>query len=82
MERQILCIDLKSFYASVECVLRDLNPFLTPLAVADESRGGGSIVLAVSPYLKNLGVPSRCRIFEIDKIHSVIFIANKIQINV
>ena len=73
MERQILCIDLKSFYASVECVLRDLNPFLTPLAVADESRGGGSIVLAVSPYLKNLGVPSRCRIFEIDKIHSVIF---------
>lgn len=73
MERQILCIDLKSFYASVECVLRDLNPFLTPLVVADESRGGGSIVLAVSPYLKNLGVPSRCRIFEIDKIHNVIF---------
>src|SRR5690554_6134342 len=65
LNKTILCIDLKSFYASVECVLRGLDPFKTPLVVADKSRGGGSIVLAASPYLKSLGVPSRCRIFEL-----------------
>ncbi|VEU82108.1 DNA polymerase thumb domain-containing protein [Acholeplasma hippikon] len=67
VNRNILCIDLKSFYASVECVLRGLDPFTTPLVVADKSRGGGSIVLAVTPYLKSKGVPSRLRIFEIPK---------------
>ncbi len=65
--RDILCVDLKSFYASVECVERGLDPFKTPLVVADTSRGGGSIVLAVSPYLKKRGVPSRCRVFELPK---------------
>lgn len=73
LNRNILCIDLKSFYASVECVLRGLDPFQTPLVVADAGRGGGSIVLAVSPYLKAKGIPSRCRIFEIPKHLDIIF---------
>ena len=71
--RHILCIDLKSFYASVECAISDLDPFTTPLVVADKSRGNGSIVLAVSPYLKTLGVPSRCRIHEIPPDLPIIF---------
>lgn len=65
LQRDIICIDLKSFYASVECVLLDVDPFKTPLVVADASRGGGSVVLAVSPYLKSLGIPSRCRLRDI-----------------
>lgn len=65
--RDILCIDLKSFYASVECALRGLDPFETPLVVADESRGGGSIILAVSPFLKAQGIPGRLRLFELPK---------------
>lgn len=72
-KRQILCIDLKSFYASVECAKRGLNPDKAPLVVADTSRGDGSIVLAVSPYLREKGFPSRCRIFELPKIEPLIF---------
>ena len=60
-----LCIDLKSFYASVECVARGRDPFKTNLVVADASRGKGAICLAVSPALKALGVRNRCRLFEI-----------------
>ncbi len=63
--RNIICIDLKSFYASVECVLRGLDPFTTPLVVADQSRGNGAICLAVTPYLKSLGISSRARLFDI-----------------
>lgn len=67
-ERDILSIDLKSFYASVECIDRDLDPFTTPLVVADEERGDGTIVLAASPYIKEkYGVKSRCRLYEVDK---------------
>src|SRR5690554_2902639 len=73
LNRNILCIDLKSFYASVECVLRGLDPFTTPLVVADKSRGSGSIVLAVSPYLKSQGIPSRCRIFDLPENSNIIF---------
>ena len=65
MNRTYLCIDLKTFYASVECVERGLNPFTTPLVVADPTRGNGTICLAVSPRMKELGVHNRCRIFEI-----------------
>ena len=65
MERVYLCIDLKTFYASVECVERGLDPLTTNLVVADESRGKTTICLAVSPKLKNLGVKNRCRLFEI-----------------
>ena len=67
MNKVYLCIDLKSFYASVECVERGLDPFTTDLVVADPSRGNGAICLAVSPSLKQKGVKNRCRIFEIPK---------------
>lgn len=60
-----LCIDLKSFYASVEAVERGLDPFKAPLVVADASRGSGAICLSVTPALKALGVKNRCRLFEI-----------------
>lgn len=60
-----LCIDLKSFYASVECVERGLDPYQSHLVVADISRGKSTICLAVSPHLKVQGVPNRCRLFEI-----------------
>lgn len=62
-----LCIDLKSFYASVECSERGLDSMTTKLVVADPSRGEGAICLAVSPALKKLGIRNRCRIFEIPK---------------
>ena len=67
MERIYFCIDMKSFFASVECAERGLNPFETNLVVADPNRGEGAICLAVSPKLKSLGVKNRCRIFEIPK---------------
>lgn len=65
--RTYFCIDMKCFFASVECAERGLNPFETPLVVADESRGSGAICLAISPKLKALGVKNRCRLFEIPK---------------
>ncbi len=65
MERIYLCIDLKSFYASCECVARNLDPMNAKLVVADPTRGKGTICLAVSTKLKALGVRNRCRVFEI-----------------
>lgn len=65
IKRNILCIDLKSFFASVECAARGLDPFSTPLIVADIEKGEGTITLAVTPYLRKLGVPSRGRVYEI-----------------
>lgn len=62
-----ICIDLKTFYASVECVERKLDPFKTDLVVADPSRGKGAICLAISPKMKERGIHNRCRIFEIPK---------------
>lgn len=59
------CCDLKSFYASVECVDRGLDPLSTNLVVADETRSDGTICLAVTPSLKALGVPGRPRLFEV-----------------
>lgn len=64
MEKSYLCIDLKSFYASVECVERGLDPFEVNLVVADPTRRG-AITLAATPAIKKLGVPSRGRIYEI-----------------
>lgn len=69
----VICIDLKSFYASVECVLRGLNPFKVNLVVADKERGKGSIVLAASPHIKQFGVKSRCRIYELPKNLDIIY---------
>lgn len=60
-ERYYAVFDLKTFYASFECVERGLDPFTTPLVVTDTTRKESTIVLSVSPYLKSLGVPSRCR---------------------
>ncbi len=62
-----MVIDLKSFYASVECVDRGLDPMTTRLVVADPERCQGTICLAVSPAMKALGVKNRCRVFEIPK---------------
>lgn len=62
-----ICIDLKSFYASVECVERGLDPMTTNLVVADPSRTDKTICLAVSPSMKKLGVKNRCRVFEIPR---------------
>lgn len=62
--RTYICIDLKSYYASVECVYRNLDPLKAYLLVADESRTDKTICLAVSPALKALGVPGRPRLFE------------------
>ena len=64
-ERQYIAIDLKSFYASVECVARGLDPLGTNLVVADESRTEKTICLAVSPSLKAYGIPGRARLFEV-----------------
>ena len=67
MEKSYLCIDLKSFYASVECRERGLDPMTANLVVADPERTEKTICLAVSPAMKALGVPGRCRLFEIPK---------------
>ncbi len=67
MQTQYICIDLKSFYASVECVERGLDPMQAKLVVADPERTEKTICLAVSPALKAMGVRNRCRVFEIPK---------------
>ena len=64
-ERTYLAIDLKSFYASVECMERSLDPMTTNLVVADASRTEKTICLAVSPSLKAYGIPGRARLFEV-----------------
>lgn len=64
-EKCYICCDLKSFYASVECVQRGLNPMTTNLVVADRRRTEKTICLAVSPSLKSYGIPGRARLFEV-----------------
>ena len=66
-EKVYLAIDLKSFYASVECVSRGLDPLTTNLVVADPSRTSKTICLAVSPSLKRYGIPGRARLFEAEE---------------
>jgi len=66
-DRIYLCIDLKSFYASVECVERGLNPLTANLVVADPERSEKTICLAISPSMKALGIQNRCRVFQIPK---------------
>ena len=66
-ERSYLCIDLKSFYASVECVERGLNPLTANLVVADSERSEKTICLAITPSMKAMGIKNRCRVFEIPK---------------
>ena len=66
-KRTICVIDLKAFYAYVECLDRGLDPWKAPLIVADKERGKNTIILSVSPYLKAHGVPSRLRVKELPK---------------
>ena len=72
-KRTIAVIDLKAFYSYVECLDRGLDPWKTPLVVADKERGTNTIVLSVSPYLKKQGIPSRCRIKELPKKFKYIY---------
>ncbi|ORT99362.1 UMUC-like DNA-repair protein [Anaerovibrio sp. JC8] len=66
-EKTYIAIDLKSFYASVECIKDDLDPLTTNLVVADKSRSGKTICLAVTPALKSLGIKGRPRLFEVEQ---------------
>ena len=70
--RKYIAIDLKSFYASVECVERGLDPMTTNLVVADLSRTEKTICLAVSPSLKAYGISGRARLFEVIDRKSVV----------
>lgn len=66
-QRIYFVIDMKTFFASVECAERGLDPFTTNLVVADSSRGEGTVCLAITPKMKELGIRNRCRLFEIPK---------------
>lgn len=77
--RIYICIDFKSFYASVECVERELDPMTTNLVVADPERSEKTICLAVSPSMKKLGVKNRCRVFEIPKTIEYIMAPPRMQ---
>lgn len=79
MNRTYLCIDLKSFYASVECVERGLDPMTTNLVVADPTRTEKTICLAITPAMKALGIKNRCRIFEIPKSVDYIVASPRMQ---
>lgn len=79
-ERVIMSIDLKSFFASCECINRGLDPFSTPLVVADTSRGNGAMTLAVTPYLRSKGVNSRSRVFELPKNIKIIFVKPRMKL--
>ncbi len=79
-ERTYFCIDMKCFYASVECAERGLNPFETCLVVADETRGTNALCLAISPKMKALGVKNRCRMSEIPKTIKYIVAKPRMQL--
>ena len=79
-ERTYFCIDMKCFYASVECAERGLNPFEACLVVADESRGSNALCLAISPKMKALGVKNRCRMSEIPKTIKYIVAKPRMQL--
>lgn len=76
----IICIDLKSFYASVECVERGLDPFKTNLVVVDPTRSKSTICLAITPAMKALGIRNRCRIHEIPENIEYITAMPRIQL--
>ena len=78
-KRTIAVIDLKAFYSYVECLDRRLDPWKTPLVVADKERGTNTIVLSVSPYLKKQGIPSRCRIKELPKKFQYVYAVPRME---
>ncbi|WP_215392831.1 Y-family DNA polymerase [Staphylococcus aureus] len=73
--RDVLCVDLKSFYASVSCILNGLNPLDTKLAVVGDTQRQGSVVLAATPPLKKIGIKTGSRLYEIPK-RSDVYITN------
>ena len=75
-----MCIDLKSFFASVECVERGLDPLTTKLVVADPDRTDKTICLAITPAMKALGIKNRCRVFEIPPDVEYIMAAPRMQL--
>lgn len=78
-QRSIAVIDLKAFYSFVECIDRGLDPWTTPLVVADKERGKNTIVLSVSPYLKQKGVPSRLRINDLPKGYKYVYAVPRME---
>ena len=78
-DRSIAVIDLKAFYSYVECIDRGLDAWKTPLVVADKERGKNTIVLSVSPYLKQRGVPSRLRIRDLPKGYDYIYAVPRME---
>lgn len=78
--RIYMCIDLKSFYASVECVERGLDPMTANLVVADPERSDKTICLAISPSMKAKGISNRCRVFEIPKSISYIMAVPRMKL--
>jgi DNA polymerase V len=72
-DRVIFCIDLRSFFAAVECADAGLDLYQVPLVVSDRRRGMGAITLAVTPFLKAKGIPSRGRLFELPKNEPIIY---------
>ncbi len=79
MSRTYIAIDLKSFYASVECVMRGLDPLKNNLVVADSSRTEKTICLAVTPPLKSLGISGRARLFEVVQRVREVNLARKVN---
>ena len=84
-EKTYLCIDLKSFYASVECRERGLDPLTTNLVVADNSRTSKTICLAITPPLKAYGLSGRSRLFEVEQkakefARSIVFVTKEITV--
>ena len=77
--RHIAVIDLKAFYSFVECVDRGLDAWSTPLVVADKERGKNTIILSVTPYLKQRGVPSRLRIRDLPKGYDYIYAVPRME---
>ena len=77
--RSIAVIDLKAFYSFVECIDRGLDPWTTPLVVADKDRGKNTIVLSVTPYLKSRGVPSRLRIRDLPRGYDYIYAVPRME---
>lgn len=78
-QKTIAVIDLKAFYAFVECVDRGLDAWKVPLVVADKERGKNTIVLSVSPFLKSKGIPSRLRIKELPKGYDYIYAVPRME---
>lgn len=80
LKSEYMVIDLKSFFASVECVERGLDPFTTNLVVADPDREKGTLCLAITPAMKALGVKNRCRVYEIPKEIDYIMASPRMQL--